>query len=95
MYKLVNSESSSSSSFLGSLGGLGGFARGGRGLAGRALSEDLAAGGSLAALSLFVPVEVLLELSHGHLVGGLGALLAAGGGHGWGLLLAAGDGFSG
>jgi hypothetical protein len=71
----------------GLLGGLGSLAGGSGGLAsGGSLTEDLAT------LLLVVPVEVLLELSHGHLVGGLGRLLAAWGGHGGSLLLATGGG---
>lgn len=68
-------------SLLGSLAGLGGLAGGGGGLTG---GGSLAEG--LASLLGLVPVEVLLELAHGHLVGSLGGLLASGGGHGSGLL---------
>ena len=42
-----------------------------------------------------MPVEVLLELGHGHLIGGLGGLLAAWGRQSGGLLLATGGGLLG
>lgn len=79
-----------SESFLGSLASLGSLAGSGGGLAsGGSLAEDFTA-------LLLVPLEVLLHLSHGHLIGGLGGLLAAGGGHsGCGLLAAGGGSLSG
>lgn len=66
--------------FLASLGSLAGGS--GCLTGGASLSEDLAA------LLGLVPVEVLLELAHGHLVGGLGGLLTAWRWHGGGSLLA-------
>jgi len=82
-----------SKSFLGSLWCLWGFTWGCWGLACRSLSKNFTTWWGLSTLLFLVPVEVFLELGHGHLISGLGGFLSTWRWVGWDLGLGTSCGF--
>jgi len=92
---LTFAHSTSVYSFLGSLWCLWGFTWSGWGLSSASLSEDFATWWGLSTLLFLVPVEILLELSHCHLISGLGGFLSWWGWVGWDLGLGSSGGFLG